>query len=259
VARLRSLCLAVIAVLFVGACVAGPSAFGASASKHARVHKATRCGRYARSVKRRRGHSARSVKRRGHSSCVKRHSKGVKHSTGTSKAGHKARSKSADYSSQGCANALLQPTEQNLESIRAATLCLINHERAAHGEAALRANPHLQQAAQGHTESMVVDNYFEHMGPQGETPLQRMRASGYIYNSQLGYAVGENIAWGTLWLGNPHAIVAAWMASPGHRANILDAQYRDTGIGVSPHPPRSLSGGQSGGVYTQDFGVIVGG
>jgi uncharacterized protein YkwD len=253
----------------VGACAVGssalaaPSRTGASSRTHVRrAHKAARCGKSARAHSRR-GHGARRSKRRERSSCVKghsikRHSTAVKRSTGGSKSGHKARSKSADYSSEGCANALLQPTAQNLESIRAATLCLVNHERSAHGEAPLHANSHLQQAAQGHTESMVQDDYFEHLGPQGETPLQRMRAAGYIYSSQLGYAVGENIAWGTLWLGNPHAIVAAWMASPGHRANILDAQYRDTGIGVSPHPPSSLSGGQAGGIYTQDFGVIVG-
>ena len=56
----------------------------------------------------------------------------------------------------------------------------------------------------------------------------------------------------------PRAIVAAWMASPGHRANILDARFRDTGIGVSPHPPASLADGQAGAIYTQDFGVIIG-
>jgi uncharacterized protein YkwD len=48
------------------------------------------------------------------------------------------------------------------------------------------------------------------------------------------------------------------MASPGHRANILDARFRDTAIGVSPHVPSSLSQGQPGGIYTQDFGVIIG-
>ena len=47
------------------------------------------------------------------------------------------------------------------------------------------------------------------------------------------------------------------MASPGHRANILDAHFRDTAIGVSPHVPSSLSQGQPGGIYTQDFGVII--
>ena len=83
-----------------------------------------------------------------------------------------------------------------------------------------------------------------------------MRAVGYI-SSRIGYEVGENIAWGTLSLASPHAIVAAWMASPGHRANILDPSYRQTGIGVSPHPPVSLADGQPGGIYTQDFGVII--
>jgi uncharacterized protein YkwD len=47
------------------------------------------------------------------------------------------------------------------------------------------------------------------------------------------------------------------MASPGHRANILDERFRDTGIGVAPAVPVSLAEGQSGGMYTQDFGEII--
>jgi uncharacterized protein YkwD len=47
------------------------------------------------------------------------------------------------------------------------------------------------------------------------------------------------------------------MDSPGHRANILNAQFRDTAIGVSSDPPASLGGGQPGGLYTQDFGWIL--
>jgi uncharacterized protein YkwD len=70
--------------------------------------------------------------------------------------------------------------------------------------------------------------------------------------------IGENIAWGTLWLATPRAIVTSWMNSPGHRANILNPRFRDTGIGISPHAPASLSGGQSGAIYTQDFGAIAG-
>ena len=104
---------------------------------------------------------------------------------------------------------------------------------------------------------MVFGDYFEHDGPGGDTPLSRMTACGYIYSSQVGYEIGENIGWGTLSLATPRAIVAAWMASPGHRANILDAHFRDTAIGVSPHVPSSLSQGQAGGIYTQDFGVII--
>jgi uncharacterized protein YkwD len=105
---------------------------------------------------------------------------------------------------------------------------------------------------------MAFHDYFEHLGPRGQTPLARMRAVGYISSSRVGYEVGENIAWGTRRLATPRAIVAAWMASPGHRANILDPRYRETGIGVAPHPPRALAHGQPGAIYTQDFGVIIG-
>ena len=156
-----------------------------------------------------------------------------------------------------CPGADLQPTQVNIEVVRTATLCLIDQERNSRGEASLQFNADLQQSAQAHTESMAFGDYFEHDGPGGDTPLSRMIACGYIPNSQVGYEIGENIGWGTLYLGTPRAIVAAWMASPGHRANILDAHFRDTAIGVSPHVPSSLSQGQPGGIYTQDFGVII--
>jgi uncharacterized protein YkwD len=149
------------------------------------------------------------------------------------------------------------PAQGNIESIRAATLCLVNRERVDNGEAPLQPNVQLQQCAQSHTDNMVAENYFEHVGPNGDTPLSRMRTDGYIYSSQVGYEVGENIGWGTLWLATPHAIVAAWMASPGHRANILDVHFRDTAIGISPHAPASLANGHSSAIYTQDFGVII--
>ena len=84
-----------------------------------------------------------------------------------------------------------------------------------------------------------------------------MRSAGYIPSARVGYAVGENIAWATLWLASPKAIVASWMSDPGHRANILDATFRDTGIGVAPHPLASLAHGQPGAIYTQDFGVLI--
>lgn len=157
-----------------------------------------------------------------------------------------------------CPDARLAPSAADVAQVRAATLCLVNRERAAHGEAPLHWNVHLVAAAQAHTESMAFDNYFEHIGPRGETPLSRMRRNGYIYSSRVGFEVAENIGWGSLWLGTPRAVVAAWMASSGHRANILDGRFRDTGIGVSPHVG-GLAHGQSGGIYTQDFGVIVGG
>ena len=155
-----------------------------------------------------------------------------------------------------CENTELMPEEDNLEAVEQATLCLVNQERARDGEPPLQVNADLSQAAEGHSKEMVADNYFAHISPSGETPFQRIEASGYIPNDQVGYTLGENIAWGTLYLATPKAIVAAWIASPEHLANILNAAYTETGMGVAPQAPPSLAEGQPGAVYSQEFGVI---
>jgi uncharacterized protein YkwD len=172
---------------------------------------------------------------------------------------HNTRNSRPATASGYCPGANLTPKPGNTESVAAATLCLINDERARFGEPALIADAHLSNAAAGHSRDMDARHYFEHVSPGGQTPLMRIRASGFIPNGHVGYLLGENIAWGTLWLGTPHAIVRAWMASPGHRANILNRAYRYTGIGVDPNLPDSMSDGQAGGMYTQDFGAINGG
>jgi uncharacterized protein YkwD len=219
-----------------------------SASYHAghlrsRRHRRARCHTHKRRHSRHHKHHAKRHVKHHVRRHVKRH---VKHST--------RRSASADVP---CADTGLTPSDANIAQIRAAMLCLVNHEREAHGESALVVSAALEQAAQRHTESMAFGGYFDHVGPGGDTPLARMRAAGYVGGSASAYEVGENLAWGTLWLGSPRAIFAGWMASPGHRANILDAHFRDTAIGVSPHVPSSLGHGQAGGIYTQDFGVVV--
>ena len=163
------------------------------------------------------------------------------------------------HHSTSCAGADVVPSEQNLALARAATLCLIDREREGSGESPLAANARLEQVAQDHSQDMASADYFDHVGPRGDSPVSRMRAAGYLSSSVRGYEIGENIAWGTLWLATPRSIVAAWMASPGHRANILDGHFRDTGIGISPHPLASLARGQSGAIYTQDFGVTISG
>ncbi len=157
-----------------------------------------------------------------------------------------------------CADAGLMPTKHDIVRVRAAVLCLVNRERVDRGERALRVNARLQRAAQRHTFSMAFGNYFEHRGPGGQTPLTRMRQTGYINGAHAAFAVGENIAWGTLYLATPRAIVAAWMGSPEHRANILNPHFRDSAVGVSAHVPQALGHGQRGAIYTQDFGVVSG-
>ena len=155
-----------------------------------------------------------------------------------------------------CAGTELMPEPANLAQVEAATLCLVNQERARNNELPLKPNPRLAQSSQMHSEKMVSEDYFSHIAPNGETPLQRIEATGYIPNAQVGYTIGENIAWGTLYLATPSAIVAAWIASPEHLANMLNSEYRDTAVGVDPAAPASLAEEQPGAVYTQEFGVI---
>lgn len=156
-----------------------------------------------------------------------------------------------------CQNTELTPAPDNLAEVEAATLCLINQERARHSEQPLQLNAQLQQAAQSHSEEMISDDYFGHVSPSGETPLQRILQTGYVPSPEDGYTIGENIAWGTLQLSTPAAIVAAWIASPEHLANILYAPYSDTGLAVVPEAPPSLAEGEPGALYSQEFGEII--
>jgi uncharacterized protein YkwD len=156
-----------------------------------------------------------------------------------------------------CQNTQLLPEPGNLELVDAAVLCLVNTKRAQNGEVPLQPNAQLEQAAQSHAHEMISLNYFEHVSPNGLTPVQRIRTTGYIPNGEVGYVIGENLAWGTLSLSTPQAIVSAWIASPGHLANILESKYRDTGINVLAELPTSLAENTQGALYTQEFGVIV--
>ena len=148
-------------------------------------------------------------------------------------------------------------TRRTSQLVREAVLCLINQERAGHGEQPLRTNPKLQAAAESHSNECVELDYFAHVSPSGETPVERIQDTGYIPSPFDGYVLGENLAWGTYELGTPKAIVAAWIASPPHLANILEARYTETGIGVTPAVPPSRGEGAPGATYAQEFGVII--
>ena len=81
----------------------------------------------------------------------------------------------ASAAAASCAGTNLTPTSGNVEQVRTAVLCLINQERERHGEGALVANVKLTHAAQAHSRDMANEDYFSHIAPNGETPLQRMR------------------------------------------------------------------------------------
>src|SRR6202043_2810055 len=109
-----------------------------------------------------------------------------------------------------CPGADLWPTDTDIARVRAATLCLVNRERAGQGEGRLMLNERLERAAQTQTNGMALGDYFAHVGPAGDTPVARMRAVGYVSGLRAGHEVGENIGWGALGLATPRAIVAAW-------------------------------------------------
>lgn len=156
---------------------------------------------------------------------------------------------------RGCRDAGLIPTPDNLPRVVAATLCLINKERAARGLAAVHTKPALRTAATDFSRQMVAENFFGHVSPSGAAPVDRLRAVGYI-KSGHGFAIAENIAAAGGSDATPDAIVRLWMGSPEHRANILSHAYRDTGIGVVAALPATVGDGP-GATYTQDFGSIT--
>ncbi len=271
--HLRALLLSTVAILacalpgvLAGPAAAHTSRAGGSAhtarNRHSRARRGAHTTRNRHSRARRGAHTARNrPAKRAHNG--RRTVTGATHPTHrngetVSVSGGESGQTIASVLATPCENTELTPNPGDLEAIDAATLCLVNQERARNGELPLRPNAQLEQAAQGHSEEMVADDYFAHVAPSGLTPVARVEETGYLPNQQAGYTLGENIAWGTLGLSTPAAIVAAWIASPEHLANILYSPYVDTAIGVAPEAPASLAEGQPGAVYSQEFGVIVG-
>ena len=70
-------------------------------------------------------------------------------------------------------------------------------------------------------------------------------------NGRGRWSVGENLAWGSGTQATPTSIVAAWMHSAGHRANLLAARFHVIGIGIVSGAPMGSNGGST---YTTDFG-----
>jgi uncharacterized protein YkwD len=98
----------------------------------------------------------------------------------------------------------------------------INAARLAHGLKPVRIGGRLETAAQAHTRAMLATQVFEH-GPF----VSRLRDDFHV----TAPAIGEILAWGTGSKATAGAIVAAWLASPPHRRNLLDPTFSLIGIG----------------------------
>jgi uncharacterized protein YkwD len=127
-------------------------------------------------------------------------------------------------------------------------LCLVNGERTSRGLTALRAAQPLRLAAARYSHQMVAGSFFDHVSPSGSTLSSRVRLTGY-----RGRTLGENIGWGTGSLATPVEIVRAWMASPPHRAVMLNRRYREGGVGVASGSPMGAPG--PGATFVLDVGT----
>ena len=153
-----------------------------------------------------------------------------------------------------CSGASLRPSPSNLTKVRSATLCLLNHERARHGLRKLRRQHALGRAAAGYARLMVHQGFFAHVSPTGSTMEQRIRRTSYLRGARS-WAIGENLAWGAGRRASAREIVAAWMHSPGHRANILNGTFTEIGIGLAPGAPSRARAAAGAGTFVTEFGT----
>jgi uncharacterized protein YkwD len=92
----------------------------------------------------------------------------------------------------------------------------------------------LEKAAFGHSNDMFRNRYFSHTGSDGSGSGERISTAGYSWKFY-----GENIAQG---YPSEKEVVAGWLSSPGHCANIMNKNYKEMGVA------------KVGDYWTQDFG-----
>src|SRR4051794_14601968 len=150
-----------------------------------------------------------------------------------------------------CAGADVVPAADTVAVVGQATLCLLNQQRAANGIGPLVENAALTTASAGYSQRMVAQGFFGHESPDGGTLVQRLTDAGYLGDDDA-WVVGENIGWGQASLATARSMVTAWMNSPGHRENLLSADYTEVGLGLALGTPTDQTWGAT---YTTDFGA----
>jgi len=118
---------------------------------------------------------------------------------------------------------------------------LVNDERARDGKPPVSANAVLTRIAEDYACEMIEGDFFDHVSPiTGSTVGSRALQYGYYFRK-----VGENLAGGQA---SPEQVMSEWMASDGHRANILDEDFVDIGVAVR-------TGGEYRIYWVQEFGL----
>ena len=142
----------------------------------------------------------------------------------------------------------------NVSAYNDSILCLLNEQRTQHGLAPVYSNAGLAASALAHSAEMKANSYFAHDSSDGSSFSDRIAATGYLRGAK-NWLVGENIAWGSLTLGTPQALMTAWMNSPEHRDNILEPGFHEIGVGTVWGTPANATI-LSAAIVTTDFGFV---
>jgi len=126
-------------------------------------------------------------------------------------------------------------SDDRVSSAQDQVVALVNTARGEAGCGPVTANASLTAAAQAHASDMSARGYFGHTTPEGVTFDQRIRNAGYPRPG------AENIARGPT---TAEAVMALWLKSDGHRANILNCNLVAIGVGLDVN----------GFYWVQDFG-----
>lgn len=114
-------------------------------------------------------------------------------------------------------------TNPSIASIVSQIVSLTNNFRQQNGLSPVTLNNQLTNAAQAHTENMAFQDFVSHTGADGSSVAQRVTATGYGWS-----VVAENIAAGHQ---TAAEVVQGWINSDGHRANLLNPNVTEVGIG----------------------------
>jgi uncharacterized protein YkwD len=141
-----------------------------------------------------------------------------------------------------------------LTRLESGVLVDINAFRRAHGLAPLKLNVRLTAAARSHTLQMARDGYFAHDSADGSSFWRRIQTF-YTSSPWHYWSVGENLLWSSPDV-TPARALKMWLASPEHRANLMNPRWREIGVAavheaVAPGAFKGLDVT----IVTTDFGV----
>lgn len=131
------------------------------------------------------------------------------------------------------------PAQGTYREMEREIIRLVNDERAKRGLPRVEENWQISRVARIKSEDMINNNYFSHNSPIYGSPFKMLSSFGINYTQ-----AAENIALGQL---TARQVMDSWMNSPGHRANILNANYNQIGVGVA------RKGSQGPFYFTQIF------